>query len=1037
MTRAGGYVWIIFLICTFLNTGAQNKILFPGLKNAIVLNDREQIKSGFALAFNELLTFRNDEKAISEFLGIAHDLSRTGMAGAVWPLLLRISKDTLWIPHFSDSVKVRLLSETGAASYYDNRFELADSLFRVTVSFFPDVEKDTSLNYAFSCNFLGLIQRKLGNTDSSLSWFEKAKHIRIRVLGENDPQVGAVYNNIGLLCKTNGDYQNAVYNFAKAIDIKKKAGDRSVYLNLMNLGELYATEGRYTDALKSYKQADSILENEAPSLKLADLYLNSGAVMYSLQGYQEATDYLMKALRLYDSLLGEKNEKSGKVFQNLANIYNGTGNLEEEQKCTEKALDILTAVYGSDHIEVAPLYNNLGIVYQNLRQYERSLVYLFRAQKIYLLHASEEKEKLVNTLTNIASTYKLAHQTDSAIYYFLEAIRQLGNNSVSRHPLLAYGYNSMAEIYLENGKLEMAESQVEKAVSSNKSQKTGNAGLLESCLDPGYYFESLLLSGKISWKSDQTSIQKLESAFRLFRTADTLLSLQRNFLFNKSDKITFAKKTRALVEASLDCVTSCKPAFKNEQYLSEVFRLVEKSKNLVLLQSINENQAKHFSGIPDSIVSKEEELQSRIHLLIHRIETEKNTLNAAKLQDQLFLDQKSYKNLIEHIEKNYPDYHSLKYSENVPGIREIQAGLGENEGILTYFTGDSALYRFTLTNDHCDIDRQVVSDMEDLLTGMRKGITFRLDNVFLEKAEKLYSILIPLRISGKINRLVIVPDGGLSLIPFEALLSSETQSEEPGKWPLLLNRYTINYAPSLALWQKLKYARDKESSVTSLLAFAPVFRENTSNEVSGHPSHSRGNGIYSGGLAPLSSSLAEALEADTLFRTQGYRTEIKLFSDASKSNFISSNPGKFNYIHIATHGFVNEINPGLSGLYFYPDSAMNSDNVLYLNEIYNLKLKARLVVLSACETGLGKIAAGEGILGFSRAFLYAGAENLLLSLWKVNDVSTTQLMTNFYKSNIQDGMTMAESLRKAKLSLLRDPRTSHPYFWAPFVLTGG
>ena len=105
-------------------------------------------------------------------------------------------------------------------------------------------------------------------------------------------------------------------------------------------------------------------------------------------------------------------------------------------------------------------------------------------------------------------------------------------------------------------------------------------------------------------------------------------------------------------------------------------------------------------------------------------------------------------------------------------------------------------------------------------------------------------------------------------------------------------------------------------------------------------------------------------------------------------------------------------------------------------EIYHLKLNARLVTLSACETGLGKLAAGEGILGFSRAFLLAGARNLLLSLWKVNDASTTELMTQFYTFHLENGIPLPESLREAKLSLIRNPETSYPYFWAGFVLTG-
>ncbi len=155
-----------------------------------------------------------------------------------------------------------------------------------------------------------------------------------------------------------------------------------------------------------------------------------------------------------------------------------------------------------------------------------------------------------------------------------------------------------------------------------------------------------------------------------------------------------------------------------------------------------------------------------------------------------------------------------------------------------------------------------------------------------------------------------------------------------------------------------------------------------------------------------------------------------------KEIWFNADLSRYDYLHIATHGIVNERNPSLSALFFFPTRDSLYDNVLYTGEILNLRLKAKLVVLSACETGLGKFASGEGVLGFSRAFLYAGARNLVLSQWKVNDVSTTELMTQFYNFHLKEGLPLTESLRKAKLSLIGNPWTSHPFFWAPFVLIG-
>jgi len=314
--------------------------------------------------------------------------------------------------------------------------------------------------------------------------------------------------------------------------------------------------------------------------------------------------------------------------------------------------------------------------------------------------------------------------------------------------------------------------------------------------------------------------------------------------------------------------------------------------------------------------------------------------------------------------------------------------------------------------------------LEDLITGYRKGITLRLDNVFREKSQQLYQVLFPGELPDRVNQLVIVPDGALAAIPFEALLFSQPQeNEDPSAWPFLVKKYIISYTPSLAIREKLNQSRAQAEGPSSFLAFAPEFKDKQGT-------------VSNPWMEPLPSTREEILRIDTLFRENGRISKVYLSDNATESNLLGARLQEAGYLHMATHGFVNEKNPGLSGLYFYPSEDTKADQVLYLGEIYQLKLNARLVTLSACETGLGKLAPGEGVLGFSRAFLLAGARNLLLSLWKVNDASTTELMTQFYKFHLENGSPLAESLRKSKLSLIGNTETSHPYFWAGFVLTG-
>ena len=177
-------------------------------------------------------------------------------------------------------------------------------------------------------------------------------------------------------------------------------------------------------------------------------------------------------------------------------------------------------------------------------------------------------------------------------------------------------------------------------------------------------------------------------------------------------------------------------------------------------------------------------------------------------------------------------------------------------------------------------------------------------------------------------------------------------------------------------------------------------------------------------------------DMDFLAGFSGKSRKCFLKTNASEKNFKDQSTVNYRFVHLATHGFVNEEKPGFSGLLLSPDETSSEDGILYLAEVYNLQLNAELMTLSACETGLGKIARGEGLIGLTRGFLYAGAQNLLVSLWKVNDASTSRLMIDFYE-DLLNGNSKSAALQTAKLNLINsDAKYADPYYWAPFVLIG-
>ena len=199
-------------------------------------------------------------------------------------------------------------------------------------------------------------------------------------------------------------------------------------------------------------------------------------------------------------------------------------------------------------------------------------------------------------------------------------------------------------------------------------------------------------------------------------------------------------------------------------------------------------------------------------------------------------------------------------------------------------------------------------------------------------------------------------------------------------------------------------------------------------------------------VPPLPGSENEVKSIFNEFDKRNLKTAVELKRNASEINIKSGELENYKYIHLATHGFVNSEKPELSGLLLaqVADSANEqNDGILYSGEIFNLKLNADLVVLSACETGLGKIKKGEGIIGLTRALLYAGAKNLMVSLWQVYDQSTSDFMISFYKNllneksdRLSNSVRFAPLLQKAKLKMISEAKFAHPYYWSPFILIG-
>jgi CHAT domain-containing protein len=482
-----------------------------------------------------------------------------------------------------------------------------------------------------------------------------------------------------------------------------------------------------------------------------------------------------------------------------------------------------------------------------------------------------------------------------------------------------------------------------------------------------------------------------------------------------------------------------------KQNLPEAFQYVQQSKARGFLDMLAEARVKQEDILSAELRERKKKDDNNLRKIQQNIESEyeKETLDRSRiaaLQKQRNELEIEYSNLILEIRKQDPRYAEIQYPEPLT-LSDAQALLDPDSVLLEYSIGDSASWLFAITANSAaafeipsgkKLDDQVHNFREVLL---KPDATFQTleqaHTKYVTQAQTLYSELVrPTEaiLKGK-QRILIATDGALSYLPFESLLTKNDNSKAIHfeSLPYLVRDYEIYYVPSsTVLASVIKNNPEKNDQQKQLLALADPWLKNGSSEIAAV----RGWGT----LGPLPNARTEVQNIANLYP----KDQVTVFEgkQASEKNFKQSDLQEYKRIHFASHGLIDEEKPEYSALVLSSDEKGNEDGYLTMREVFDLKLNADLVVLSACKTGLGKEVRGEGVTGISRAFLCAGTPSVLVSLWDVSDRSTADFMASFYKSMEAKSMNKSAALREARLQMIASKKFSHPYYWAPFVLIG-
>jgi tetratricopeptide (TPR) repeat protein len=967
---------------------------------------------------------------------------------------------------------------------------------------------------ASSYNNVGGIYKSKSEYDKALEFFQKALNINIKTLGENHPAVGISYNNIGTVYDDKGEYEKGIEYYHKSLNIWRKTFGEShinVAISYNNIGALYEKKGDYNRALEyhqmslnirlktfgenhpgvanSYNNIGAIYDQKGNYEQALEFYhralniqrktlgdnhpavatsYNNIGVVYERKGdHEKSLDYHKKGLEIELKTLGENHPRVANSYDNIGGIYTRKGDYERALEHHQMALNIKLKTLGEDHPAVAYSFNNIGFAYAGKGDYEKALEYYEPALDLRIKTLGDNHPAVASSYINIGFVYRNINEYDKALEYQQKALDTHIITYGETNPEVAKAYNHIGVTHFKKGDYEKSLLFYQKACIAN-IEDFNNEDIyinpnLRNILSKRIFLNSLTNKASTFFKiynSKSKNIKDLTTASATYQLAVALIDTMRGGFQAEGSKLFLAELASKFYDQAIRTALTLYDITNEADYKEQTFVVAEKSKSAVLWEALSNAKAKQFGGIPGQLLEKEQTLRIDLAFYdtqIQKLKQKKNQQDTELIKEfegRQFDLKREYESLIAQFENEYPKYYDLKYRTETASVTDIQRALDNQTCLVEYFIGDSSLYIFTISKENYDVYSVAIdSTFIPLLNGYYNSISKYERRSFAESSHKLYQMFIkPIEdnITGK-EKLLIIPDGMLYSIPFEALISQEAQTDNFTKLDYLITQYDISYHYSANLWLRGVETVSSPTS-TGFIAFAPVFSEQLQNGYIATRSIDELevaeidiNYLRSGSITeeenrkkfvPLPASEEEVRAIANLFKQKNSTAHLYLHQEA-KEEHLKTKAKDYKYVHIATHGWMDEERPILSGVAFSQptDTVFKEDGILYAGEMYNLELNSDLVILSACESGIGKLVKGEGPLSLTRGLLYSGANNIIISLWAVSDIYTGKLMVDLY-DNILSGRSYAKALRAAKLKMIEDEKSSFPAKWSGFVLVG-
>jgi CHAT domain-containing protein len=866
-------------------------------------------------------------------------------------------------------------------------------------------------------------------------------------------------------------YLQALPSFHAAGDTYREA------LTLLSIAVSYRTLNDFRKAVEYFNQALPLAITLADRRLEVVLETNIGGMLDTLGDVGKALDHQQRALQLAREARSRGQE--GSALANIGKIYN---DLADWQQALEFYGQALTAFRAADQkLNEALTLNNIGIAYSQSGEQQKALDYL--QQALPLLRVAGNKNSEAYTLLNIGRVYQRMGEYPKAHDYFTQAQaiqKETGNRAQEGETLdaigLAYSAEGQNDKALEYHRLAL---EIQRATGNIRREgfALNNLGDVYNALgQPDKAIEQLNAALTIFRRiNDLGSIAAaLESVARAERKRGNLANARKNIEESLALRETVRSRSgslqlRASYRATLEKAYKFYVDVLMQQGLdAEALQASERGRARSLLEQLSEARIDIRQGVDATLIEKERDLTRVLNAKATR-EMQLKARNASPdeivaMQREISALEDEYQQVQAAIRKSSPQYSALTQPQPLD-LKGIQQQLDPDTALVEYSLGEERSYAWAITRDTLKSFvlppqqkiEEVARRVYELLTArsvfksletpaQRRDRIVKTDREFWRaSAELSRMILKPAAAEVGHKRLAVVADGALQYVPFGSLAIPN----HPASKPLILDFELISLPSASALAVQRQNIENRAPAPKAVAVIAdPVFSINDARFKTGAPvkeSAVASTRIIEHGPGTGSSQLSiprlpfTRWEADQILAVSPSFSSIKVLDfDANRSLATSGELSKYRYLHFATHGYLDTERAGFSAvvLSMFDREGKPQDGFLRTHDIYNLKLPAELVTLSACETGLGKDVTGEGLEGLTRAFMYAGARRVVVSLWNVNDKATAMLMRHFYTAMLRDNKTPAAALRYAQLKTVQTPGFFSPYFWAAFEIQG-